>query len=246
MPHFELAHKVRHLIVQPADQRQNPPESYLFVQDGLIISCGVLYALCYIFCIIRVYSDRTYPGARWGSIQFLCLTMAYEIFYAFTTTSIRFEMLAFLAWFELDLSFAIVALRKAHAPAERRFLRRNMVLGCLTGIAFLWTLTRRYPDEREQVTAYWTGIILQLPIGWICLYQLWEDHSTQGHSLEIWYLGCFTAYGVFLWRYFNVPQNWRYVWTPWSIGIIIATLIPETVYPIVYLWVHKTQKDKRA
>lgn len=60
------------------------------------------------------------------------------------------------------------------------------------------------------------------------------------------YLGCFIAYGVFLWRYFNVPQNWRYVWTPWSIGIIIATLIPETVYPIVYLWVHKTQKDKRA
>lgn len=119
--------------------------------------------------------------------------MAYEIFYAFTTTSIRFEMLAFLAWFALDLSFAIVALRKAHAPAERRFLRRNMVLGCLTGIAFLWTLTRRYPDEREQVTAYWTGIILQLPIGWICLYQLWEDHSTQGHSLEIWYVHCMAS-----------------------------------------------------
>ncbi|KAF4159635.1 hypothetical protein CNMCM8927_002885 [Aspergillus lentulus] len=249
MSNFELAQKVRHLIVQPADQRQNPPESYLFVQDGLIISCGVLYAFCYIFCMIRTYSDKTYPGARWGSIQFLCLTMAYELFYAFTTTSTRFEKLAFLAWFELDLSFVIVALRKAHTPGERRVLRRNMILGCLAGIAFLWMLTRRYPDEREQVTAYWTGIILQLPIGWICLYQLWKDQSTKGHSLEIWltrYLGCFTAYGVFLWRYFNVPQNWAYVWTPWSIGIIIATLIPETIYPFVYVWVHKTQKDKRA
>lgn len=204
MSNFELARKVRHLIVQPADQRQNPPESYLFVQDGLIISCGVLYAFCYIFCIIRTYADRTYPGARWGSIQFLyvhplasyiprltddsCLTMAYEIFYAFTTTSTRFEKLAFLAWFELDLSFVIVALQKAHTPGERRVIRRNMILGCLAGITFLWMLTRRYPDEREQVTAYWTGIILQLPIGWVCLYQLWKDHSTKGHSLEIWYV----------------------------------------------------------
>ncbi|RHZ56584.1 uncharacterized protein CDV56_104820 [Aspergillus thermomutatus] len=249
MSNFELADKVRHLIVQPADQRLNPPESYLFVQDGLIISCGVLYAFCYIFCVIRTYADKTYPGARSGSIQFLCLTMAYEIFYAFATTSTRFEKLAFLAWFELDLSFTIVALQKAHTPAERRVIRRNMILGCLAGISFLWMLTQMYPDEREQVTAYWTGIILQLPIGWMCLYQLWKDHSTKGHSLEIWltrYLGCFTAYGVFLWRYFNVPQNWEYVWSPWSIGIIIVTLIPETIYPFVYVSVYKTQKDKRA
>jgi hypothetical protein len=203
MSDFDLARQVGHLIVQPADRRQNPPESYLFVQDGLIISCGVLYALCYIFCMIRTYADKTYPGARWGSIQFLyatpshftytidndsSLTMAYEIFYAFTITSTRSEKLAFLAWFELDLSFVIVALQKAHTPAERRVIRRNMILGCLAGIAFLWMLTRRYPDEREQVTAYWTGIILQLPIGWICLYQLWEGQSTKGHSLEIWYV----------------------------------------------------------
>jgi hypothetical protein len=175
--------------------------------------------------------------------------MAYEIFYAFTTTSTHFEKLAFLAWFELDLSFAIVALRKVHTPGEQRVIRRNMILGCLGGITLLLLLTQRYPDERQQVTAYWTGIILQLPIGWICLYQLWKDYSTKGHSLEIWltrYLGCFTAYGVFLWRYFNIPENWGYVWTPWSIGIIITTLIPETIYPFVYLWVHKTQKDKKA
>ncbi|GIJ84973.1 hypothetical protein Asppvi_003828 [Aspergillus pseudoviridinutans] len=249
MANFGLADKVAHLIVQPADQRENPPESYLFVQDGLIISCGVLYALCYIFCMIRTYADKTYPGARWGSIQFLCLTMAYELFYAFTTTSTLFEKLVFLAWFELDLSFVIVALHVAHSLGEQQVLLRNMSLGCLTGIAFLWMLTQNYPDERQQITAYWTGIILQLPIGWICLHQLWKNHSTQGHSLEIWftrYLGCFTAYGVFLWRYFNIPQNWGYVWTPWSIGIIATTLIPETMYPFVYVWVHKTQKDKKT
>ncbi|EAW08987.1 uncharacterized protein ACLA_099320 [Aspergillus clavatus NRRL 1] len=249
MPNFELARQVQHLIVQPADQRLNPSESYLFVQDGLIISCGVLYALCYLFCMIRTYADKTYPGARAGSIQFLCLTMAYEVFYAFTTTTTRFEKLAFLAWFELDLSFTIVALREAHTPLERRVIRRNMIVGFLAGIMLLQILTQIYPDERQQVTAYWTGILLQFPIGWICLYLLWKDHSTRGHSLEIWltrYLGCFTAYGVFLWRYFNVPQNWEYVWSPWSIGIIVTTLLPETIYPFVYVWVHKTQKPKKA
>lgn len=71
MPNFELANQVRHLIVQPADQQLNPPESYLFVQDGLIIICGALYALCYIFCMIRTYSDKTYPGRDLGGIQFL-------------------------------------------------------------------------------------------------------------------------------------------------------------------------------
>jgi hypothetical protein len=119
-----------------------------------------------------------------------CLTMAYELFYAFRTTSTCFEKLAFLAWFELDLSFVIVALQMAHSVGEQRVLVRNMILGCLTGIAFLWMLAQRYPDEREQVTAYWTGIILQLPIGWICLHQLWKDHSTKGHSLEMWYVHC--------------------------------------------------------
>lgn len=36
---FELAERYSysHLIVQPSDAKLNPPESYLFIQDGLII-----------------------------------------------------------------------------------------------------------------------------------------------------------------------------------------------------------------
>lgn len=73
---FALANRVHHLIVQPSDAALDPPESYLFVQDGLIISCGVIYALCYLFCMIRAYSDRTLPGKDWGSIQFLCASLS--------------------------------------------------------------------------------------------------------------------------------------------------------------------------
>lgn len=43
---FELAKQFSnsHLIVQPCDLELNPPESYLFVQDGLII-CKPLHTL---------------------------------------------------------------------------------------------------------------------------------------------------------------------------------------------------------
>ena len=60
---FSLARSyTTHLVVQPSDLRLNPPESYLFVQDGLIIACGLLYSLCYIFYTIRTYSDRRCAG----------------------------------------------------------------------------------------------------------------------------------------------------------------------------------------
>ncbi|PYH93840.1 hypothetical protein BO71DRAFT_441439 [Aspergillus ellipticus CBS 707.79] len=247
MSTFTLARHTPHLIVQPSDAALSPPESYLFVQDGLIIACGFLYALCYIFCMIRTYSDRTYPAARVGGIQFMSLTLAYELLYAFVTTTTRFEMLAFLAWFALDLGFVGVALRRAHGVEERRRLARNMVGFVVAGVAGLKALTVWWPDEREQVTAYWTGILLQMPIGWICLYVLWKEWDTAGHSLDMWitrYLGCFAAYGVFFWRYWNVPQNWEYVASLWSVGIIVWTLLPETIYPFVYVWVHQT-KAKR-
>ena len=61
---FEAAASIigKHLIVQPADARLHPPESYFYVQDGLIISCGILYAFCYFFYAIRTYKDKVLAG----------------------------------------------------------------------------------------------------------------------------------------------------------------------------------------
>ena len=58
------------------------------------------------------------------------------------------------------------------------------------------------------------------------------------------YLGCCSAYGVFLWRYLNVPENWSYVRSPWSIAIMVLTLLPETIYPIIYLSQRRHDNDK--
>ncbi len=61
---FEFARSLtgHHLIVQPSDLALNPPESYFFVSDFLIISCGVLYALCYYFYMIATVRDEYLAG----------------------------------------------------------------------------------------------------------------------------------------------------------------------------------------
>lgn len=58
------------------------------------------------------------------------------------------------------------------------------------------------------------------------------------------YLGCITAFLVFIWRYLNVPDNWSYVANWWSIGGMIVTLLPETIYPFVYVWIHRKERAR--
>lgn len=242
---FDLAntYSQSHLIVQPADLALNPPESYLFIQDGLIISCGVLYALCYLFYMMRTIKDKTVAGG----IEYLAGTMAYEMYYAFVTTSTKFELACFLIWFAMDVAFVTIALIAAYPRRRRAIIVRRMVVGVVAGVGFLHWLCKMYPDEREQVTAYWTGWLLQLPISWSGPVLLVRRGDTKGQSLEIWimrYLGCFTAYGVFLWRYLNVPENWAYVGSIWSTALIGLTLLPETIYPFVYIWAHRKENRK--
>lgn len=113
-------------------------------------------------------------------------TMAYEVFYALKTTTTNLERLCFLAWVELDFALAYVIMKRVYTPDQRRKYTRNMVGLFLLGLGGLEALTRFYPDPREQFTAYWTGILLQFPIGWACLISLWQDQSLKGHSLEMW------------------------------------------------------------
>lgn len=48
---------------------------------------------------------------------------------------------------------------------------------------------------------------------------------------------------MFIWRYLNVPQNWAYVGSWLSVTIIVVTLIPEVIYPLVYIWVYQRESD---
>ena len=112
--------------------------------------------------------------------------MAYEIFYAFATTTTPFEFWAFIIWFVCDVLFVAVALIAAYPRSNRPIVVARTVVGVVVGVGFLKYLCTLYPDEREQVTAFWTGVVLQFPISWGSLLLLLWKSDTRGHSLEIW------------------------------------------------------------
>jgi hypothetical protein len=105
-----------HLIPQSTDLALNPPESYFFITDFLIIFCGILYTFCYLFYTIRTYSDRYLAG----TVQFLSATMAYEIYYAYVCTTTNFQRACFFVWFLFDITFVTVALKYAYGEGERK------------------------------------------------------------------------------------------------------------------------------
>lgn len=149
----------------------------------------------------------------------------------------------------MDFTFAAITIRSTIRPAKRWACITKMILGFVIGIVILKGLSIIYPDDREQLTAYWTGILLQLPVSVGSLWLLLKDQHTKGHSLEIWitrFLGCIASYGVFIWRYLNNPSAWSYVASPWSIWIICLTLAPETVYPFVYIWIHHKESKTKS
>jgi hypothetical protein len=171
-----------HLIPQSVDLALDPPETYFFITDFLIIACGILYTLCYIFYTIRTYSDRYLAG----TVQFLSATMAYEIYYAYVCTTTTFQRACFFVWFLFDITFVIVAIRYAYRDGERGKMMWRLAWQVPTWMGVLWWAGRVWPDEREQVTAFWTGLYLELPIGWGQIYYLLRNERTKGQSLEIW------------------------------------------------------------
>ena len=119
--------------------------------------------------------------------------MAYEIFYAVATTTTAqgegsgaLERAGVFAWFVFDALFVAVAVRFGYPEGKRwRVAARTVgltvvLLGVFRGVAWWW------PDEREQITGFWTGVGLQFVINWGSLVILWGEGGTRGQSLEIW------------------------------------------------------------
>jgi hypothetical protein len=114
--------------------------------------------------------------------------MAYELFYAFVTTTTAVEFWAFIIWFMCDVAFVAIALIAAYPRQKRPIVVVRTTLGVAAGVGFLKYLCALYPDDREQMTAFWTGVVLQFPISWGSFFLLLWKGDTRGHSLEIWYL----------------------------------------------------------
>lgn len=111
---------------------------------------------------------------------------AYEIYYPFIVASSKLQIAGCLVWFLLDVRFQYTAIKYACPPKRRRKVALRSILGVIAGAAFFRILGQYFPDEGEQITAYWTGWFLQLPAGWVSVWFLWKYEHTKGQSLEIW------------------------------------------------------------
>lgn len=128
---------------------------------------------------ITLSSSLPYRCVRFGNL-------AYEMYYPFVVASSKLQVVGCLIWFLLDMRFTYVAIKYACPPERRRTVAIRSVLCTIAGVAFLRTLGQYFPDEGEQVTAYWTGWFLELPAGWISVLYLWKYGHTKGQSLKIW------------------------------------------------------------
>lgn len=119
--------------------------------------------------------------------------MAYELYYAFATTTTRLERICFLVAFQLDIPLIAIGLWHGYGPGQRKRIAGEMLVYFIIALAGLRYLGYLYPNDREQITAYWSGILMELPTGWVWAYGLVKHRSLRGHSLEIWYAACFSG-----------------------------------------------------
>lgn len=91
-----------------------------------------------------------------------------------------------MGWFALDLVFTSTLATYGTYRGRRRdraYFISTMVMVFLLALKIL-TIT--YPDDGQQMTAYWTGILLQLPLGWVHVMLLYQTRQVGLLNIEIW------------------------------------------------------------
>lgn len=203
--HFKVAKWLEnnHLIEYAPDMALGPPQSYLFVQDFLILSCAVIYCFCYLFYTIRTKRDRYLAGpidalyaASFTFFLYLWLLLtlnncrfgniAYELYFPFTVASSWLQRAGCLAWLLLDVRFTYTAIKYACAPEKRAATVTRTICSVVVTIMLFRILGQYFPDDGEQLTPYWIGWLLEMPVGWISVWLLYNHEHTRGQSLEIW------------------------------------------------------------
>ena len=109
-----------------------------------------------------------------------------SLIFAFAVPSSTLETVAFLSWFLIDATFVTSAVCVA-CRGRRGIVASRISSIFVVGLLCLWWLCVQFPDDQQQVTAYWSGIILQFPVGWGLLYYLCKSDDLKNHSLMIWY-----------------------------------------------------------
>ena len=114
--------------------------------------------------------------------------IAWELFYGIFTPKLFIERITFPAWVILDLGFITSYILYSTPAREQRARVASIVLYTTLFLLLLRGLTVYYPDDGQQLTAFWTGILLELPVGWFELYALFGKQADSGVAIVTWYV----------------------------------------------------------
>ncbi|KAF1996434.1 hypothetical protein P154DRAFT_537964 [Amniculicola lignicola CBS 123094] len=237
------------LPLSPIDERNQPPDYYLWVQDYLTIIMGVLWIVAYFLYMKQSYKDLSYGMPMLSLMCNIAWELVYGIFYPPGVA----EFVTFLPYFLVDLGLVYTTLKFGHnewkhAPIVANNLPLIMTVGCgmITWMQYSFAVLMSHDIHQAS---FWSGFGCQVIVSWAALAQLVSRDSTRGHTLAIWFYrftGTLCAIGVFYWRVWWFPADYWYIHTPMTYFIFGATEIGELAYPIVYLWIQKREKAAAA
>lgn len=174
-----------HLPLTPIDTINQPSEAYLWIQDGLTITSGILWLLAYILYIRQSTLDQSYGMP----LLSLCANIAWELIYGMIHPPGTAEFVTFLPYFLIDLGLVYGTLKYghrewAHAPLVRDNLTWVVVIGSAMMLGAHWTFAELFTDFTQA--SFWSGYMCQVVVSWSAIAQLLSRGSTRGHTLTIW------------------------------------------------------------
>nr|UUG60174.1 terpene cyclase [Mycoleptodicus sp. DH-2022a] len=234
-----------HLPLNPFDAANNPPEWYLWGQDGLTIASGILWTTAYALYIRQSWKDQSYGMP----ILAICCNITWEFIYGVVYPPAMAEQIAFMPWIFIDLVLMYGTVKFGprewkHSPLVARNLTTILIIGVIMTLAAHWLFAIQFKDVTDA--SFWSGYFCQVVVSWSAIAQLISRCSTRGHSMTIWayrFLGTCCATSVFQWRVTFYPEFYHYARTPVGNYLLFAPEIAELAYPFVYAYVKKLENQ---
>lgn len=98
----------------------------------------------------------------------------------------RFERLLFPTVFLLDVALVTTVILYGTPNGKRWERTISTVVTTSLFLSIIWTTASFYPDDGQNFTGYWLGLLLELPVGYQDVYIIWHQRDTKGHAIEVW------------------------------------------------------------
>ncbi|KAH8882057.1 hypothetical protein GQ53DRAFT_798935 [Thozetella sp. PMI_491] len=235
-----------HLPLNPVDQANSPPLYFVWVQDGCILTAGVLWTTAYLLYIRQAFRDKSYGMP----LAALCGNIGWEFVWGVLYPPSVAEMLTFVPWLMIDAIIVYTTVK--FGPAEWKqspmisnnlilIITAGSVLVLLVNLALVWTFAS------TEEAGFWAGFSTQCVLGSASVVQLMARGRTSGQSFAIWLTrttGTATVIAMFHWRYWHYPADYPYVGTPMARLFSTIMILADCTYGLVYWNVVRQQKVK--